>query len=341
MTCGALSVCSSLPSTARLLLPTRWRRQFQPRVKNRQGRGGGGGGEACLCVFRGMTEKDMKHFCTTEKKKRNGGKKKPRRLSVRVCFHLKSLNKSKKNHDGVHFFFQSWETSDAKCQRARWNTDKFLLFRFSPQFIFKQMLWIFLCYYTSSAERKKERKKLRFPPTELGNKESVCQPRNTRFCSTKKKKMGAGNKKNHIRATSEPQDGRQIAAGCVFFFFFLQKDSSAEWTSDLSLFFVIFFFLLFFYCQLVLANILFSNFTHSSVMPLQTRLYLKTTPLPKTLMGVRGGKKACEWGGIRKRKRKNIESRSSSHECVYYLYHITHTQTHYVPLPLPSPLISY
>lgn len=54
-----------------------------------------------------------------------------------------------------------------------------------------------------------------FPPTKLSEKELACKLELGNTCFSFSTKDGAENIKNHIRATSEPQDGHQIAA--IFF----------------------------------------------------------------------------------------------------------------------------
>ena len=132
--------------------------------------------------------------------------------------------------DCVHFFLSSPEkplTLSANNVQDEIQTN-FSFFVFPPNLFFKQMLWIFLCYYTSSAERNKKKMNF-FPPTELGNIESVFKPRNTCFCSTKKKKR----REQEIKRTTSGQLvnlGMDVRSQQGWFFccFFLQKDSSAE-----------------------------------------------------------------------------------------------------------------
>lgn len=146
-TCGARSVCSSLPSIAQLLLPITWRRQFQSREDDEA--------RVCVFVFRGgMTEKDIKPPTppgkTKKKKRKRKGGKCP---CMCVCVPFKSNSKPQPKM----YICQSWETSDIKCQRARWNTDKFPPYFFSPFiFFFLNRCCGFLFYYTRSAERDKK-----------------------------------------------------------------------------------------------------------------------------------------------------------------------------------------
>lgn len=105
------------------------------------------------------------------------------------------------------------------------------------------------------------------------------------------------------------------------FFFFSQ-----EWASALPLFF----------CQLVLASILPSNSPHSSMMPLQTTLYLKTTPPTKRK---NEGKIASEWGGKREKQTKSRSSYIYIYMCIYiyvytYIYTYIYTVFHFLFSPL-------
>lgn len=72
------------------------------------------------------------------------------------------------------YICQSWETSDAKCQRARWNTDKFPPYFFSP--IYLNRCCGFLFYYTRTAERD-QKKIIHFSSnqTKWEKKNGVCK----------------------------------------------------------------------------------------------------------------------------------------------------------------------
>lgn len=108
-TSGALSVCSSLPSTAQLLLPTTWGRQIQSR-KNKWERSCSLC--VCLCFTRGMTERMGQTISNNPRKPREshqGGN-----MCVSVC-----MNVTK--HLTIKMYFAKPEKLNFQCSRGNTN----------------------------------------------------------------------------------------------------------------------------------------------------------------------------------------------------------------------------
>jgi len=114
----------------------------------------------CVCVQRNDWERHENPQITKKEENQGGCNVSARVCSFKVINQLKITAKT--------YICQSWETSDVKCQRARWNTDKFPSY-FSP-FIFKQMLWILILLYKICRKRQKKNH-LFFLPTKLSEKE--------------------------------------------------------------------------------------------------------------------------------------------------------------------------
>lgn len=119
--------------------------------------------------------------------------------SLKVTEQLKTTTKM--------YICQSWETSDIKCQRARWNTDKFPPFFFFSPFIFKQMLWIFILLYKICRKTKKKKKfNSFFSSNQTKWERTVCK------LVVVALKDGSRKYKEPHQGTSEPRDWTPVCS---------------------------------------------------------------------------------------------------------------------------------
>lgn len=123
---------AALTSTAQLLLSTTRGRQTHERRRKL----------ACAFGFRGMT---VTITPPLERKKKDGVKG----VHVRACVFLKIKM----------YICQSWEASDIKCQRSRWNTDKS---HFSPFIFLNRFCFAFFFYFNIQGLHKETKKKKKY-----------------------------------------------------------------------------------------------------------------------------------------------------------------------------------
>lgn len=129
-----------------------------------RGDGGlGGRGGASVEEWLEIRVKRQKKKTTVERGKLRG-------MSVRVSFFFFQVTEQIKTTTKM-YICQTWEASDAKCQRARWNTDKFPPQFFSPIYLNRCCGFLFLLYKNC---RKRPKRKT-FPPTEVLKKNKTTK----------------------------------------------------------------------------------------------------------------------------------------------------------------------
>lgn len=250
--------------------------------------------------------REKKNKKTREKLKEGG-------WGVCLCVSFVSSHWANQKTTTEMYICQTWEASDAKCQRARWNTDKFPPQFFFPH-LFKQMLWIFIFIIQElQKETKKKNKQKNFSSNRSAEKNKtkrkrkkkpLCKLGNTSVALKKRKNKGRGgaeNIRNHVGATSETSGWMPVPS-----WFLLRKKKKKEhspycysWTSRRK--------------TSVRPNL------HTAAQRLFKQLDLKTRKKEKSEGGREGGK---SWCGVRyKQKKLGLEVHIYIYLCIYiYLY---------------------